>query len=59
MQTDRTEQQNLASQYPEEVERLSARWTGWAKASNVLPKPKQNRPANRQNARRSRAASGE
>lgn len=36
---DRTEQHNLAEQYPKEVERLREQWRLWARSSNVFPKP--------------------
>jgi arylsulfatase len=37
MQSDRTEQYNLAAQQPELVEQLSRQWDEWAAASQVLP----------------------
>jgi len=35
---DRTEQNNIAEQHPDIVKDLDAKWEGWAKAHNVLPK---------------------
>ncbi len=40
LKTDRTEQNDLASQNPDQVETLKKQWRQWALASNVLPKPK-------------------
>jgi arylsulfatase len=36
---DRTEQHNLADSRPDRVEQLSDQWHGWARATDVLPKP--------------------
>ncbi|MEO1616708.1 MAG: arylsulfatase [Planctomycetota bacterium] len=38
--SDRTEQENLADQFPNEVKQLREQWQTWAKRSNVIPKPK-------------------
>jgi arylsulfatase A-like enzyme len=37
METDRTEQNDLASAQPERVKELSAKWDAWAARANVLP----------------------
>ncbi|MEO0416016.1 MAG: arylsulfatase, partial [Verrucomicrobiota bacterium] len=39
MGQDRTETNNLAKQYPEEVEALSNQWKAWANEVGVFPKP--------------------
>ena len=39
MRTDRTELHNLASQQPERVEQLAAKWESWAKRARVKPWP--------------------
>lgn len=39
MEADRTEQHDLASQYPDRVEKMSDQWQAWAEASDVLPWP--------------------
>jgi arylsulfatase A-like enzyme len=39
LKSDRTEQNNLASAYPEEVTALARQWQQWARAAHVLPKP--------------------
>jgi arylsulfatase len=39
LELDRTENYNLASQYPEMVKELSAEWNTWAAGANVIPKP--------------------
>ncbi|MEM6472682.1 MAG: arylsulfatase [Planctomycetota bacterium] len=36
---DRTEQRDLATQFPTEADELAARWQTWAKTANVLPRP--------------------
>ena len=36
---DRTEQNDLAAEHPEEVASLRDQWRVWAKDNNVLPKP--------------------
>ncbi|WP_419195128.1 arylsulfatase [Novipirellula herctigrandis] len=40
LKADRTEQNDLASEMPEQVAALSTQWQKWAKEANVLPKPK-------------------
>ncbi len=40
MKADRTEQNNLADDHPEEVAALTKQWEHWAKTSNVLPQTK-------------------
>jgi len=40
MTADPTELHDLAQQYPERVQELTALWGDWAKAHHVLPKPK-------------------
>lgn len=40
LKTDRTEQQNLASDYADRVAALTKQWRQWAKRVNVLPKPR-------------------
>ncbi|HEX6927077.1 MAG TPA: arylsulfatase [Longimicrobiaceae bacterium] len=37
--TDRTELHDLAEQHPERVRELEAKWTAWARSSQVLPRP--------------------
>jgi arylsulfatase len=39
LKADRTEQNNLASEFPEEMQSLTAQWKEWAIKSDVLPKP--------------------
>jgi len=39
LDADRTENYNLASQYPEMVNELSTEWQVWAEGTNVIPKP--------------------
>lgn len=39
LNTDRTEQHDLADDHGDEVERLRQQWKRWATTSNVLPKP--------------------
>ena len=39
MRSDRTEQNNLASQQSEKAEQLRQQWREWAKSNQVLPKP--------------------
>ena len=39
LNTDRTEQHNLADTQPEQVKELAAKWLEWAKRANVLPYP--------------------
>jgi arylsulfatase A-like enzyme len=39
LEVDRTELTDLAGKMPEKVKELSARWDGWAKRTNVLPRP--------------------
>lgn len=39
MENDRTETNNLADQYPEQVEKLSAMWYRWAERAKVIPWP--------------------
>ncbi|MDR1923647.1 MAG: arylsulfatase [Planctomycetaceae bacterium] len=39
IESDRTEQNNVAKSHPEIVERLSKEWEDWANRSNVLPWP--------------------
>ncbi len=39
MRGDRTEQHNLATAQPDDVQRLKQQWQQWAKSANVLPKP--------------------
>lgn len=46
MKTDRTEQHDLAGQFPEEVKTLTKQWTIWAKQAQVLPKPASKRKPN-------------
>ena len=38
--SNRTELDNLASQYPDQVKELSAKWETWAKINQVTPLPK-------------------
>jgi arylsulfatase len=40
MKADRTEQNNLASNYPDEVKALAKQWRDWARRCHVFPKPK-------------------
>ncbi len=37
MDNDRTEMHDLASQHPQDVRRLAAKWDAWAARANVLP----------------------
>ena len=37
METDRTEMHDLASQHPDKVNELAAKWDAWAARANVLP----------------------
>ena len=37
IETDRTEQHDLASKHPERVRQMAAEWEAWARANNVLP----------------------
>ncbi|MBA4147258.1 MAG: arylsulfatase [Verrucomicrobia bacterium] len=37
MEADRTEMNNLATQQPQKVKELAAKWDGWAARSDVLP----------------------
>lgn len=39
MEADRTETNDLATNYPEKVSELKAKWEAWAKRTNVLPWP--------------------
>lgn len=39
MEADRTEQNDLASQHPEIVEKMAAQWQSWAEEADVLPWP--------------------
>ena len=39
MSEDRGEMHDLASQHPEKVQELSARWEQWAKRTHVWPAP--------------------
>jgi arylsulfatase A-like enzyme len=39
LETDRTENHDLASQYPEMVKELAAEWQSWAERNHVVPKP--------------------
>lgn len=39
MTADRTEQKDLASENPDEVNSLRRQWQHWAKSANVLPRP--------------------
>ena len=39
LKSDRTEQNDLAQDHPEEVAELRTRWRTWAQQANVLPKP--------------------
>ncbi|MDR1491196.1 MAG: sulfatase-like hydrolase/transferase [Planctomycetaceae bacterium] len=39
LESDRSERNNLAEQYPREVETLSKQWNEWAVRANVLPCP--------------------
>lgn len=39
LQTDRTEQRNLAGEQPERVQQLAAAWQDWAKRAQVQPAP--------------------
>lgn len=39
LKNDRSEMTNLATQYPQMVEELKAKWTAWASSNHVLPKP--------------------
>ncbi|RAJ10227.1 arylsulfatase [Arenibacter echinorum] len=39
MENDRTENHDLAKQYPEIVKELSKKWHDWAKRTNTIPKP--------------------
>lgn len=41
LETDRTEQKDLAARMPEKVRELSATWDAWAKRTHVLPYPPQ------------------
>ena len=50
MRTDRTEQNNLASQQPEQVNELSEQWEGWAKAVGAVPKPVKEKKRKKQRA---------
>ncbi|MEZ6124413.1 MAG: arylsulfatase [Planctomycetaceae bacterium] len=52
LKTDRTEQHNLAADFPDEVKELTESWRTWARRVNAMPKPdakkkkKQGRTAN-------------
>jgi len=39
METDRTETTNLASQYPQQTQKMARMWIDWAKRSGALPWP--------------------
>ena len=39
MEVDRTETHDLASERPEEAERLNGFWQAWAERAHVLPRP--------------------
>ncbi|MCA9173901.1 MAG: arylsulfatase [Planctomycetales bacterium] len=39
LKSDRTEQQDLAGEHPEEAATLAKQWRQWAQAANVLPRP--------------------
>lgn len=39
IEADRTELRDLATEHPEKVRELAARWDEWAKRTNVLPRP--------------------
>jgi arylsulfatase len=39
LQSDRTEQHNLAEAHPTQVDRLAKQWESWARSANVIPKP--------------------
>lgn len=39
METDRTEQNNLAKQMPDKVAEMSGKWDAWSKEASVYPKP--------------------
>jgi arylsulfatase A-like enzyme len=39
LEADRTENHDLASQYPDMVKELSAKWQAWAEGASVVPKP--------------------
>jgi len=41
LEADRTENYNLASQYPDMVREFSAEWQVWAEGANAVPKPPQ------------------
>lgn len=47
MESDRTEQHNLAQARPDDVATLTAQWKAWAKRANVLPKPKRKTKKNK------------
>jgi arylsulfatase len=40
METDRTEMNNLAGQYPDKVKKMATQWQDWAERTNTIPKPK-------------------
>ena len=44
LEADRTENYNLASQYPEMVNELATEWQAWAEGANAVPKPPRNQP---------------
>ncbi|MCA9239914.1 MAG: arylsulfatase, partial [Planctomycetales bacterium] len=53
MKADRTEQHNLASENPDEVEQLRRQWRTWARKVHAIPKPQQaNQQRTRTNANR-------
>tara|TARA_R110002049_G_scaffold285698_4_gene467167 strand:+ start:367677 stop:369344 length:1668 start_codon:yes stop_codon:yes gene_type:complete len=52
LKDDRTEQNNLAAQSPDEVVTLRKQWRSWAEQANVLPKP----PAKKKNKAKSKSA---
>jgi arylsulfatase len=41
LEADRTENNNLASQYPDMVNELATEWQAWAEGVNAVPKPPQ------------------
>ena len=43
LKTDRTEQHDLAAQYPDKVKVLSAKWEAWAERAHVKPYPNEGR----------------
>jgi arylsulfatase len=57
LKADRTEQNNLAAQRPDQVKALSAKWESWAQRALVLPQPDSARPGGEQVPKKGRRGS--